>query len=96
MIIHEPNGNNPGLKIIEKTSRYHIGHHEKSYGTRQMKRWLGAAGAAVAYSKTAGFVPMFCPDWLARAMKVIEPAVEGTPVFRSLACAVHVMVGVRA
>jgi SAM-dependent methyltransferase len=35
IIIHEPNGDNPGLKLIEKTSRYHIEHNEKSYSARQ-------------------------------------------------------------
>src|ERR1017187_10002862 len=56
IIIHEPNGDNPGLKIIEKTSRYHIEHNEKSYSPRQMKRWIEAAGASVVYRKMAGFV----------------------------------------
>jgi ubiquinone/menaquinone biosynthesis C-methylase UbiE len=95
VIIHEPNGNNPGLKIIEKTSRYHLEHNEKSYTTRQMKRWIRAAGGSVVYEKTAGFVPMFCPDWMARSMKFIEPVVERIPVFRSLACAVYVVIGNR-
>src|SRR5207248_7774005 len=33
VIVHEPNGNNFGLKIIEKTSRYHSEHNEKSEST---------------------------------------------------------------
>ena len=95
IIIHEPNGNNPGLKVIERTSRYHIEHNEKSYGTRTMKRWIKQAGGEVVYEKVAGFVPMFCPDWMAKAMKFIEPAVESIPLVRSTACAVYVMVAVR-
>jgi len=95
IIIHEPNGNNPGLKAIEKTSRYHIEHNEKSYGTRTMKSWIKQAGGTVVYEKTAGFVPMFCPDWMAKTMKFIEPAVESIPLLRSTACAVYVMVAVR-
>ncbi len=95
IIIHEPNGNNPGLKVIEKTSRYHKEHNEKSYSTSRMKRWIKEAGGSVFYEKTAGFVPMFCPDWMANAMKFIEPAVESIPLLRSTACAVYVMVAVR-
>ncbi|HEY3453462.1 MAG TPA: class I SAM-dependent methyltransferase, partial [Bryobacteraceae bacterium] len=95
VLIHEPNGNNIGLKVIEKTSRYHIEHGEKSYNSRRMKRWIEEAGASVVYMKVAGFVPMFCPDWMARAMKLVEPAIEWIPLFRWMACAVYVMVGVR-
>jgi len=96
IIIHEPNGNNPGLKVIEKTSRYHIEHHEKSYSSWRMKRWIKEAGGAVVYEKTAGFVPMFCPDWMAKSMKFVEPVVEAVPLLRSIGCAVYVMVGVRS
>jgi ubiquinone/menaquinone biosynthesis C-methylase UbiE len=95
VVIHEPNGNNPGLKVIEKTSRYHIEHNEKSYSSWRMKRWIKEAGGAVVYEKTAGFVPMFCPDWMAKSMKFFEPVVEAVPLLRSIGCAVYVMVGVR-
>ncbi|MCX5828408.1 MAG: hypothetical protein NTV58_10480 [Deltaproteobacteria bacterium] len=43
------------------------------------------------YEKFAGFVPMFCPDRLARLMKTMEPAIEAIPVLNALACAVYVM-----
>jgi len=95
VIIHEPNGNNPGLKVIEKTSKYHLEHGEKSYVTKLMRRWIKEAGGSVVYTKVAGFVPMFCPDWIGRSMKFVEPVVEWIPGFRWMACAVYVMVGVR-
>jgi ubiquinone/menaquinone biosynthesis C-methylase UbiE len=95
VIVHEPNGNNFGLKMIEKTSRYHIEHSEKSYTTRRMRGWIEAAGGRVVYRKMAGFVPMFRPDWMARAMKFLEPAIESMPGCRSLACSVYAMVGTR-
>jgi ubiquinone/menaquinone biosynthesis C-methylase UbiE len=44
VLIHEPNGNNLGLKIIEKTSRYHREHEEKSYTSHQLKKWITDAG----------------------------------------------------
>jgi SAM-dependent methyltransferase len=95
ILIHEPNGNNFGLKIIEKTSPYHIEHNEKSYTTRRMRGWIEEAGGRIIYQKFAGFVPMFCPDWMATAMKFAEPAVESLPLLRALACSVFVMVGQR-
>lgn len=95
ILIHEPNGNNIGLKVIEKTSRYHIEHGEKSYRYSRMERWIKDAGGSVIYTKVAGFVPMFCPDWMARAMKSIERILESTPFFRWMACAVYVVVAVR-
>jgi SAM-dependent methyltransferase len=95
ILIHEPNGNNIGLKLIERISRYHIEHGDKSYGSRRMKHCIEAEGGLVVYSKAVGFVPMFCPDWIARATKFAEPAVEWTPLFCWAACAVYVMVGIR-
>ena len=44
----------------------------------------------------AGFVPMFSPDLVARAMKGLEPLVEATPLLRSIGCAVIAIVARRA
>jgi SAM-dependent methyltransferase len=95
ILIHEPNGNNPGLKVIEKVSRYHREHGEKSYGSRQIERWVEAAGGEVQWRQFAGFVPMFSPDWLARLMKAVEPLMEATPGLRALGCSVFVLVANR-
>jgi hypothetical protein len=43
----------------------------------------------------AGFVPMFCPDWLARFMKSVEPIIERIPVLNALGCAVYVLIAER-
>jgi SAM-dependent methyltransferase len=95
ILIHEPNGNNLGLKVIEKVSRYHREHGEKSYGSRQIVRWVEAAGGEVQWRRFAGFVPMFSPDWLARLMKGVEPVLEATPGLRALGCAVFILVAKR-
>lgn len=95
IVIHEPNGNNPGLKVIEKLSPYHREHLEKSYSTRQIKRWIEQAGGITTRLKFAGFVPMFCPDWLAYGMKLVEPIVTHLPVLRELGSAVYVVVAER-
>ena len=40
ILIHEPNGNNLGLKVIEKFSSYHRLHGEKSYNSFQFQKWM--------------------------------------------------------
>ena len=95
IVIHDPNGNNLGLKIIEKTSRYHIEHGEKSYSPRLLRRWVREASGVPISEHFAGFVPMFCPDWMARLMKTIEPLLEAAPGLRALGCAVYTMVAER-
>ena len=54
------------------------------------------AGGEVMFEKFAGFVPMFCPNGIARIMKSIEPAIERIPLLKSLACAVFAVVGRRS
>jgi SAM-dependent methyltransferase len=92
VVVHEPNGNNLGLKVIERVSKYHLEHREKSYTPRSVRRWFSAAGGTVVSCQFAGFVPMFCPGLLARLMKLLEPLVERLPVVNAVGCAVYVMV----
>lgn len=91
VIIVEPNGYNPVLKIIEKTSRYHIEHEEKSYCPHTLDRWFAQNGGRLLRSFYCGLVPFFCPDGLARLLKRLEPIVEKVPILRQLGCAVYVM-----
>jgi ubiquinone/menaquinone biosynthesis C-methylase UbiE len=91
VVILEPNGLNPGLKVLEKTSPYHREHNERSYTRRRLRGWVENAGGHVVEEKFAVFVPIFSPDWLAKAMKAVEPAVEATPILRALGCSVYVM-----
>lgn len=95
VFIIEPNGWNLGLKCIEKLSSYHRAHNEQSYSSKRINRWISEANGTVTFRKWAGFVPMFCPDLLAKCMKFIEPLLEKLPFFRQAMCAVYVVVGVR-
>jgi ubiquinone/menaquinone biosynthesis C-methylase UbiE len=96
VIIQDPNGNNLGLKVIEKTSRYHIEHGEKSYPSPRLRRWIEAAGGRVTKIRFAGFVPMFSPDWMAKLTKRIEPVIEFTPGLKALGSAIYVVHAARA
>jgi SAM-dependent methyltransferase len=95
IVIHEPNGNNLGLKVIEKLSRYHREHNEKSYSSGQLRQWIEESGGVIAYQRFAGFVPMFCPSVIARTMKAVEPVVEALPLVNKFGCAVTVIVARR-
>lgn len=85
----EPNGYNPGLKFNEHFSTYHIEHQEKSYAPHLLDRWVHQLGGQIFRRRWAGFVPMFCPDWLARTMKWLEPVVEHFPVINRIGCAIY-------
>lgn len=95
VVILEPNGNNLGLKVIEKVSRYHREHSERSYSTPKLFGWIRDAGGKIVRSEFGGFVPMFAPDGIARGMKALEPIVERVPVVNALACSVLVVVAHR-
>lgn len=90
LIVVEPNGYNPALKLLERYSSYHIEHGEKSYAARTLDSWVTGIGGTVRSRTWAGFVPMFCPDWMARITKLVEPAIEMVPVARHVGCAVYV------
>ena len=89
VVILEPNGYNPALKVIEKVSPYHRQHKEKSYPPRAIDGWIAAAGGRVVVQKYSNLVPVFAPDLVARALKAFEPAVEATPILRTFCCAIY-------
>lgn len=92
IIIIEPNGYNFGVKLVERFSSYHRQHHEKSYTRRTLKRWVNEAGGEVCSVKYFGFVPFFCPEILAKAMKAVEFFVERMFIVNWLCCASCLMV----
>lgn len=86
LLIMEPNGFNPVLKIIEKTSSYHRAHEEQSFTLWRLKMWLEKAGFKIKTSTYINLVPNLCPDWLARICKFFEPLVEKVPLVRHICC----------
>ncbi len=95
LLVLEPNGYNPVLKVIEKASRYHREHGEKSFSARALDRWIRELGGRVVSRHWVGLVPFFCPDPIARVLKALEPVVEHTPILNAAGCAVYVQVSVR-
>lgn len=96
VIVIEPNGYSPILKMLERWSSYHRAHGEKSYSPRTLDRWVREAGGQVDRSFWVGLVPMFCPDLMARLLKRLEPIVERIPWFNRVSCAVYVLAASRS
>lgn len=92
VIIIEPNGESPILKLIEKFSKYHIEHNEKSYGFKVLKKCIENAGGRVTYHKRVCCVPCFCPDFLAKIIAAIEPLIEKLPYISKIFCSTDVIV----
>ncbi|MDQ7781619.1 MAG: class I SAM-dependent methyltransferase [Desulfomonilaceae bacterium] len=90
LVVIEPNGYNPGLKLLERFSPYHVEHGEKSYCPGKVDSWIRSLGGSVKKRRFVGLVPMFCPDWVAGSLKRIEPALEAMPLARMIGCAVYV------
>ncbi len=86
IIVLEPNGNNPVLKLLEKFSRYHIEHEERSFSPSTIASWLTDSGFSVRSNRVFNLVPMFCPNWMARVLRAAGPIVEQIPFLRNIAC----------
>ncbi|MFM8958012.1 MAG: class I SAM-dependent methyltransferase [Actinomycetota bacterium] len=86
MVIVEPNGSNPILKLIERFSKYHRAHEEQSFSLTTIRSWIFAAGLKEVDAQFVGLVPFFCPNWMARTLRILEPFVERIPMIRRFAC----------
>lgn len=95
VLIIEPNGLNIGLKVIERVSSYHREHQEKSYSPSRIDKWVRQLGGRVTSRQWVGLVPFFCPNWIARSLKRLEPLVEAMPVGRRFGCGQYVAVATR-
>jgi ubiquinone/menaquinone biosynthesis C-methylase UbiE len=86
VVVLEPNGYNPILKIIEKISPYHREHGEKSYWPPHVNKWFTNAGYSIVSQQYFSIIPYFFPDVLVKLLKPIEPCVETIPIIRNIFC----------
>ena len=84
LIIMEPNGNNPILKLIEKTSQYHIEHEEQSFFEWQLKSWIRNASGRIDSWSYVGYVPFFLPTLPAKVIYAVQPFLEKIPVLKHI------------
>jgi SAM-dependent methyltransferase len=95
VVVIEPNGWNPVLKVIERASAYHRAHGERSWRSTVIDGWLREAGFRPASRLYAGLVPFFCPEPAARLLKALEPLVESAGALGRPALAVYVVRAVK-
>ncbi|QNK01048.1 class I SAM-dependent methyltransferase [Dyella telluris] len=95
VIVLEPNGSNPVLKLLERFSRYHIEHEERSFRPGLICNWIEAAGLPIRSCRVLNLVPFFCPDPIARVLRSVEPLVERVPLVRNIACGQSIIVAGR-
>jgi 2-polyprenyl-3-methyl-5-hydroxy-6-metoxy-1,4-benzoquinol methylase len=91
IVVVEPNGYNPVLKIIEKTSAYHIAHKERSFFPSTLRSEFKKNGGVISNAHYVNLVPFFCPDGFAKLLSVVAPLVEAIPLVRQVSCGQYVM-----
>lgn len=91
LLVKEPNGYNPMMKVIEKTSKYHREHDEKSYWPPTLNRWFRQEGYFLVAQKFFCIVPYFCPTPAAQLLAKAESAVESLPIIRQLCCGTNLV-----
>lgn len=91
VVILEPNGYNPVLKVIEKVSPYHRAHEEKSYFPWKLNRWFRAQGMEMIEQTYSLIVPYFCPTPIAKTLSRIEPLIEALPIIREVFCSTNLV-----
>lgn len=93
VLILEPNGYNPILKIIEKTSRYHIEHQEQSFTPHLLRKKFIKNGTKIIKDEYIGLIATFCPDWMVGILKFFEPLAEKLPFIKNIICGQYTYFG---
>lgn len=91
IIVLEPNGFNPLLKIIEKISPYHSRHEEKSYWPPALNGWFISENYKVKKQILFSIVPYFCPKNIAKFLRLIEPFMEKLPFVKQFYCGTNLI-----
>lgn len=90
LVVLEPNGLNPILKLIEAMSPYHRAHNEMSFSKWRLRRWFENSGYLVEHVSVGGLVPFFFPSSLAKLLHWLEPKVEKLWLARWVLCGVQI------
>jgi ubiquinone/menaquinone biosynthesis C-methylase UbiE len=89
VIVSEPNGNNPIVKWLERNSKYHIDHNERSYTSNQFKAWAGEIGAVTTAESWKIFVPMMGGNLIHAICRPIEMALETNRLTSKWLCSTY-------
>jgi 2-polyprenyl-3-methyl-5-hydroxy-6-metoxy-1,4-benzoquinol methylase len=91
ILILEPNGLNPIMKIIEKLSPYHRAHSEKSFTKRRIASWLESADFELISYDLGILVPYFFPSKLIPLMVWLEPIIKRMPIIKKFLLGTQVL-----
>ena len=91
IIVLEPNGYNPILKLIENTSTYHIKRGERSYWPPKINKWFANNGFKVKKQHFFSIIPYFCPENIVKLLKFIEPVMEKIPFIKMFYCGTNLI-----
>ena len=91
IIVLEPNGFNPILKLIENISPYHIKREEKSYWPPTLNKWFTDNGFKIKKQHFFSIIPYFCPQNVVILLKFIEPIMEKIPFIRMFYCGTNLI-----
>lgn len=92
IIVAEPNGYSPIMKIMEKVSSYHRHHEEKSYWPPTLNSWFEKNGFKIKKQYYCGIVPFFFNETLAKLLKALEPYIENIPYLNRIYCGTNLIV----
>lgn len=91
IIVLEPNGSNPILKLIEKISPYHRRHGEKSYLPPMLNKWFKNNGYVVKKQQYFSIIPYFFPKSIVKLLEHIEPFMERLPFVKVYYCGTNLI-----
>lgn len=97
VVVVEPNGYNPGLKLVNAfvPSARHFG--EKAYLPRHLRAWVKAGGGRIVRSEYGRLVSHHWSADLATAVdRYVQPVVESLPYFRNILCSEYAFLAERA
>lgn len=86
VLILEPNGHNPIVKLLEKYSKYHIEHGERSFTSNQLVDWCKNSGFRSIDLSFINIIPFFCPDWMVYVLNFMYPIIKYIPFIKKILC----------
>ena len=86
ILILEPNGHNPIVKFLEKYSKYHIDHGERSFTSNKLFMWCKNSKFSSIDLSFINIIPFFCPDWMVYMLNFFYPIIKNIPFVKKYVC----------
>lgn len=89
VVLLEPNGYNPIIKLLEVLSPYHRAHGEKSYTPALLRQWFYSLGGFFCRESYTSLTPLFCPDAMAEFLNWLSRPWERLPLIPKISCGLY-------